>query len=180
MIICAGKSESFDFATPVGIGLIESAITLTRIVLSEKPSFLLFVGTAGSYGNYKPFDVVKSSKAANIELASLDKLCYTPIDSLIETEAPHVSRGTITPIVNSSNYITTDTRYASKMLEQGIELENMEFYSILHVAKYFNIPASGLFVITNYCNSNAHQDFIANHARAKEIISLHIEKNLKI
>ena len=172
MILCAGRNETFDFAKPIGVGLIESAINLTKLVLEEKPAFLFFVGTAGSYGRYKIFDVVQSHKASNIEIGFLNHLCYTPLTSYIETILPHVSRGTnnIFPIVNSSNYITTDSALAEKMLSHNIELENMEFFSVLHVAKKFNIPCSGLFVITNYCNEHAHRDFMQNHQKAKELI----------
>ncbi len=182
MILCAGRNETFDFAKPIGVGLIESATNLTQLILEEKPTFLLFVGTAGSYGRYKIFDIVQSHKASNIELGFLNNLCYTPLISHIETIPPHVSRETnnLSPIVNSSNYITIDDSLAEKMLSQNIELENMEFFSILHVAKKFNIPCSGLFVITNYCNKHAHRDFMQNHQKAKELIILHVEKNMKI
>ncbi|MDD3343570.1 MAG: purine-nucleoside phosphorylase [Sulfurospirillaceae bacterium] len=182
MILCAGKSESFDFARPIGIGLIEAAMTLTQLVVEEKPSFLFFVGTAGSYGNLSLFDTVKTSKASNIELGFLDNLCYSPIEAFVETSFPHVSRGTTHPnlIVNSSNYITTGVDHARKMLSLGIDLENMEFYAILCVAQRFNLPASGFFVITNFCDANAHHDFISNHNHAKDIIAQHVEKNLKI
>jgi hypothetical protein len=30
MILCAGNNETFDFAIPIGVGLIDSAINLTR------------------------------------------------------------------------------------------------------------------------------------------------------
>lgn len=182
MILCAGRNETFDFAKPIGVGLIESATNLTQLILEEKPTFLLFVGTAGSYGRYKIFDIVQSHKASNIELGFLNNLCYTPLISHIETIPPHVSRETnnLSPIVNSSNYITIDDSLAEKMLSQNIELENMEFFSVLHVAKKFNIPCSGLFVITNYCNEHAHRDFMQNHQKAKELIILHVEKNMKI
>lgn len=182
MILCAGRNETFDFAKPIGVGLIESATNLTQLILEEKPTFLLFIGTAGSYGRSKIFDIVQSHKASNIELGFLNNLCYTPLISHIETIPPHVSRETnnLSPIVNSSNYITIDDSLAEKMLSQNIELENMEFFSILHVAKKFNIPCSGLFVITNYCNKHAHRDFMQNHQKAKELIILHVEKNMKI
>ncbi len=58
MIICAGNNETFDFAEPMGVGLIDTAINLTRLCLFDKPEFLLFVGTAGSYGNHNIFDVL--------------------------------------------------------------------------------------------------------------------------
>ena len=152
------------------------------MILEEKPAFLFFVGTAGSYGNYQPFEIVHSHSAANIELGYLQNQCYTPLKNQIDSEIPYVSRGTnyLSPIVNSSNYITVDTSIANKMIEKSIELENMEFFSVISVANQFKIPCSGLFVVTNYCNENAHTDFIKNHAKAKELIILHVEKNMKI
>lgn len=182
MILCAGRNEIFDFAKPIGVGLIESSMNLTKFVLEEKPAFLFFIGTAGSYGNYKPLELIHSHSAANIELGYLQNQCYTPLKNQIEAENIYVSRGTNypSPIVNSSNYITTDTTLSSKMIEKNIELENMEFFSVVHVANQFKIPCSGLFVVTNYCNENAHNDFIKNHTKAKELITLHVEKNMKI
>ena len=66
MIICAGRNETFAYAHSIGVGLIESAINLTRMCLFDKPDYLLFVGSAGSYGNYKVFDIVESKRASNI------------------------------------------------------------------------------------------------------------------
>lgn len=182
MILCAGRNESFNFAKSIGVGLIESAMTLTKCVLEEKPSFLFFIGTAGSYGGYKPLDLIYSHRAANIELGFLQNQCYAPLETHIEATTIYVSRGTKngSPIINSSNYITTDALLSHQMLNKGFELENMEFFSVLSVANQFNIPCSGFFVVTNYCDENAHRDFVKNHAEAKELITLHIERNMKI
>jgi len=43
IILSAGQSESFDFATPIGIGLIESAINLTKLISDRKPDKLMFI-----------------------------------------------------------------------------------------------------------------------------------------
>ncbi|HHO65779.1 MAG TPA: purine-nucleoside phosphorylase, partial [Epsilonproteobacteria bacterium] len=64
MIVCAGRIEQFAFARPVGIGMIESAITLTQLCIEEKPEEILFVGTAGAYGKHRIFDIVSSHTAA--------------------------------------------------------------------------------------------------------------------
>jgi nucleoside phosphorylase len=183
MILCAGRNETFDFAKPIGVGLIESAISLTQYVLEEKPSFLFFVGTAGSYGHYKPFDLVFSYSACNIELSKLQHQSYTPLNPMLHaTHHYNVSRGTNenVAIVNSSNYITTSKQWSAHFLEQNIALENMEFFSIVSVANRFQLPCLGLFVVTNYCDENAHRDFMLHHEKAKELISLHVEKNMKI
>jgi nucleoside phosphorylase len=169
MIVCAGDSESFEFATPVGIGLVESAINLTKIVLEKKPDLLIFIGSAGSYGKYKPLDLVESNYAVNIENSFLTGGSYTPIKS-------DVSRETI-DIVNSSNYITTDFELSKLYRERNIELENMEFYSIFRVAKKFDIDIKGIFVVTNYCDKFAHKDFISNHNEAKNKLTEYVNEN---
>lgn len=162
MIICAGESEQFDFALPVGIGMTDVAINLTRLCLSQKPKFILFVGTAGSYGEKKVFDIVESKTAANIENSFFTGGSYTPIDNMVST-AEDVSRETI---VNSSNYITTNKEIGKAYLSKNIHLENMEYYAVLKVAKSFDIPAAGIFIVTNYCDENAHKDFMDNHKEA--------------
>ncbi|MBA1437648.1 MAG: purine-nucleoside phosphorylase [Epsilonproteobacteria bacterium] len=175
MIICAGNNETFDFATPMGVGLIESAMNITRLCLFDKPEFLLFVGTAGSYGDAKIFDIIESKTAANIELGFLDNCAYTPLDNVVSTNAQNIKD----VIVNSSNYITTCGDKAKKFLKYGIGIENMEFFSVLQVAKEFEIPAGGVFCVTNYTNTNAHQDFLKNHEKAKALLALHVKKRIK-
>jgi len=175
MIICAGNSETFDFGQPMGVGLIESAINLTRLCLFDKPEFLLFVGTAGSYGDAKIFDIIESKTAANIELAFLDNNAYTPLDNVISTNTTNIKD----IVVNSSNYISTNEEITKKFLNFGIGIENMEFFSVLQVAQEFNIPAGGVFCVTNYTNANAHKDFLKNHDKAKELLTHYINKRIK-
>jgi len=55
----------------------------------------------------------------------------------------------------------------------------MEFFAVLKIAQEFDIPAGGVFCITNYTNSNAHEDFLANHDKAKELLTVHVKKRIK-
>ena len=48
------------FTKSIGVGLVSSAINLTKICLFNRPEFILFIGSAGSYGNHKIFDIVES------------------------------------------------------------------------------------------------------------------------
>lgn len=173
-IICAGNIESFDFATPIGIGLIESTMTLVKFIVEQKPKALLFIGSAGSYGRYQPLDIVCSHQATNIETGYFSKSCYTPLISRISSKILNVSCETtnVDPVViNSSNYITTNKHISKEYLNLGLEAENMEFFSVLTVANQFNLPAFGIFVITNYCDDDAHKNFLKNHEKAKEILT---------
>jgi len=178
MIICAGDSESFNFATPIGVGLINSAINLTRLCLLDKPDFLLFIGSAGSYDSnkFKIFDIVESTSSANIELGFLNNDCYTPLENVLNSQTTLTQNQTI---VNSSNYISTNEDLAKKFIKYNIAIENMEFYSLLQVAKEFDIPVAGIFVITNYTNKEAHKDFIKNHKEAMAKLTQYLQdKNI--
>jgi len=173
MFICAGESETFTFAKPMGIGMMDMSINLTKLCLSTPPPFLFFVGTAGSYGEHNIFDIVESKTAANIENSFFNAKAYTPIDNVVST-AEDVSRETI---VNSSNYITTDKSLSKHYLSNNIHLENMEFFAVLKVAKAFNIPVAGAFIVTNYCNAEAHQTFLQNHEEAMRRLTTYISRD---
>ncbi len=174
MIVCAGNNETFFFATPIGVGTIQSTINLTRLALFDKPEFLIFVGSAGSYGKYKIFDIVESMTASQIELSFWQNNSYTPIDNVIEAKQVTKQRQQNKIIVNSSNYICTNIELAKNYLKHNIYLENMEFFSVLSVAKEFEIPVLGIFIVTNYTDKNAHADFIKNHKKAKELLSEYV------
>ncbi|PAF49473.1 purine-nucleoside phosphorylase [Helicobacter sp. 12S02232-10] len=178
MFICAGKSESFSFAKSIGIGLVESALNLSKICSYEFVDSLIFIGSAGSYNPQIPlFEIFSSTCATQIEASYVYHQSYTPIDNQIKTESQKVPRETKKSIVNSSNYIHTNSDFSKKMLDAGIMLENMEFFSVLKVAQDFDIECCGIFCVTNYCNENAHQDFLSNHQKAKEILETYIRKN---
>ncbi len=171
MIISAGRNETFPFAVPIGVGMVESTMHLTRLCLFDKPEYLLFVGSAGSYGKYDIFDIVESSSASNIELSFLSNDSYTPIDNVIQSEDARYKKDSI---VNSSNYISTNGLISRQYQEHNIHIENMEFFSVVSVAKEFNIDVRGIFIVTNYTNENAHKDFISNHNKAMELLVEHL------
>ncbi|MDX4070185.1 purine-nucleoside phosphorylase [Aliarcobacter skirrowii] len=176
MIVSAGKQESFSFAKAIGVGLVESAINLTKICLFNRPEFILFIGSAGSYGNHNIFDIVESKNSSNIELSFLQNFAYTPIDNAVRIDTALTNSEVI---VNSSNYISTNQILSKDFLQYNVELENMEFFSVLSVAKEFEIPAFGIFVVTNYTNENAHSDFIKNHKEAMNKLVKYLEdKNI--
>jgi len=171
MIVCAGKSEQFEFAHPIGIGLVESAVNLTRICELGKPEHIVFVGTAGSYGEKEIFDIVESRVAANVEQSFFEGNAYSPIDNVIAS-VEDVSRETI---VNSSNYITTNKKIWEYYTAQNMHIENMEFFAVMKVAQMFGIPVAGIFIVTNYCDENAHDDFEKNHEEAKKRLTAYVK-----
>jgi nucleoside phosphorylase len=178
MIVSAGQNETFPFATPIGVGLIESAMNLTRICLFDKPDYIIFIGSAGSYDHkkFKIFDILESSTSSNIELSFLTNDSYTPIDNVLRCENSKFKNDTI---VNSSNYISTNEKLSNQFNSYNIGIENMEFYSVVKIAQEFNIDVKGIFVVTNYTNRDAHKDFISNHNQAMDKLINYLEiKNI--
>ncbi len=204
MFICA-RGEKFNFAKEIGVGLVESSIVLTSIILRENPSWLIFLGSAGSYDeSIKPLTMFASNCATQIESSFTQRESYTPLENKIEivsyetfgdspSDSSDSSDSRDLPsdfnailaqidlpkaIVNSSNYIATNPLYATQMKNAGIALENMEFFAVLKVADFFKIPALGIFCITNHCDKNAHNDFVANQKDAQNRLESYV-KNLK-
>ena len=140
-------------------------------ILNALPSEIIFVGSAGLYKDGEVFEIYESSDAANIEISSLENKSYSPTESEIASIVP---RGTCK--VNSSNFITTDQNLAHKLFDRGCFLENMEFFAVLKVAQKFQIPAYGIFVATNFCDKNAHADFIKNHEQAKKELENYLKQ----
>lgn len=180
MIICAGNMESFSFAKPIGVGLVEASVKLSEIILKESPKNLLFIGSAGSYGKANIFDTICSNSAKNIEIGYLANYSYTPKISHLEGISSDVSHETsLNFLVNSSSYITSNKVESERFLNYGLDVENMEFFAVLSVAKYFNIDALGLFCVTNYCYEDAHQEFIKNYKKSNEILENELFKNFR-
>lgn len=120
MFVCAGESEQFDFAQAIGIGMVDTSINLTKLCVTNKPEEIVFVGTAGSYGNIEIFDIVESAISVNIENSFLEKKSYTPVSLEIDMAkyyaSSNVSRETRQADSNSleSVGLKPESLYASK------------------------------------------------------------------
>ncbi|MSN95777.1 5'-methylthioadenosine/S-adenosylhomocysteine nucleosidase [Campylobacter sp. FMV-PI01] len=172
LLICAGGNENFDFAKGVGIGLVDSAINLTHMLLKmdKMPKKIIFIGTAGIYKDGEILKIYECFYASNLEISKILGLSYTPLnmDKICNVPRETLSKNRSDIVVNSSNFITTDKKSALKFSDYGLMLENMEFFSILSVANKFKIPCYALLCATNFCDENAHNDFLKNHYVAKK------------
>lgn len=164
MVYCAGGNEHLPFAKSIGVGLVEVARGLTCSILQDSPSELVFVGTCGAYSRQTPLlEIFESKSASQIELSYLQQQSYTPLDNLITLE-----NSSLENTVNSSNYITLESKWAKQFLSLGISYENMEFFAFLQIAKFYGLPALGIFCVTNHIHKNAHEEFVAHHKDALE------------
>lgn len=169
MVVCAGKIESFKFAKSIGIGLVESAINLTKICLEQRPKEIVFIGTCGLYKDGNLLEIFETNSASNVEISKILELAYSPIEANLSVKSLENLKNVSyeTKRANSSNFITTDEKIAYKFYDFGFFMENMEVFSVFSVANFFQIPYKAFLCATNFCNENAHRDFLKNHDEAK-------------
>ena len=200
LIVCAGKNEVFSFAKSIGVGLIEASMGLTRLCLEKKPKKIIFIGTCGLYnkplkndlnsGNFAEkslmsekseskrattlLEIYESTHCFNIEASKILNNFYSPAECEINLNVSYETKK-----CNSSNYICTDENIAASFASLGLELENMEAFAVLSVARHFKIPATCFLCATNFCDKDAHEFFLLHHAQAKKNLENFLqEKNL--
>lgn len=190
MIVCAGYGEDFAFAKSIGMGLVESAMRLSLACSRESVDSIVFIGSAGSYDkSVEILSLQLCDNATQLDLGFLQGQAYTPMDNRIQSgvldilnykEAFQVSCETKADThldmlfnlpqatTNSSNYITTDEKLSKLFMRAGVGLENMEFFAVMRVAQYFQIPCVGIFCVSNYCHTQAHEEYIAYRNQVRE------------
>lgn len=127
--------------------------------------------------NQKPLqllEIYESAHCFNVEASKLTNAFYSPAECEINLNVSYETKK-----CNSSNYICTDENLATRFADLGLELENMESFAVLSLAKRFGISATCFLCATNFCDKNAHQSFLQNHAQAKKNLEHFLqEKNL--
>lgn len=127
--------------------------------------------------NQKPLqllEIYESAHCFNVEASKFTNAFYSPAECEINLNVSYETKK-----CNSSNYICTDENVAARFADLGLELENMESFAVLSVAKRFGISATCFLCATNFCDKNAHQSFLQNHAQAKKNLEHFLqEKNL--
>jgi len=188
-------------------GIMDEQSVASELSVANKPDKIIFIGTCGLYQkgdkkglnalnlsengkikenlgaknrageNQKPLkllEIYESAHCFNVEASKLTNDFYSPAECEINLNVSYETKK-----CNSSNYICTDENVAARFADLGLELENMESFAVLSVAKRFGISATCFLCATNFCDKNAHQSFLQNHAQAKKNLEHFLqEKNL--
>ncbi len=165
----------------LGIGYLEAALQLNKMLQDKPYSRIIFLGTAGAYSKELPIgEIVSVSQISLLNLGEVLGHSYIPKKYSSYKSSLHIHSATqpLTTNCLSSLEITKSSDFSKKIIEyyklQTALVENMELYGVAKVATEHNIPWSAFLGITNYTNENAHQDWKANH----EIVSENLGKTL--
>ena len=175
---CAGtkKPDKIIFIGTCGLYQKGDKKGLNAVNLSENGKIKENLG-AKNLTSEKPLqllEIYESAHCFNVEASKLTNDFYSPVECEINLNVSYETKK-----CNSSNYICTDENVAARFADLGLELENMESFAVLSVAKRFGISATCFLCATNFCDKNAHQSFLQNHAQAKKNLEYFLqEKNL--
>lgn len=174
----ANKLDKIIFIGTCGLYQKGDKKGLNAVNLSENGKIKENLGAKNRAGeNQKPLqllEIYESAHCFNVEASKLTNDFYSPAECEINLNVSYETKK-----CNSSNYICTDENVAARFADLGLELENMESFAVLSVAKRFGISATCFLCATNFCDKNAHQSFLQNHAQAKKNLEHFLqEKNL--
>lgn len=174
----ANKLDKIIFIGTCGLYQKGDKKGLNAVNLSENGKIKENLGAKNRAGeNQKPLqllEIYESAHCFNVEASKLTNAFYSPAECEINLNVSYETKK-----CNSSNYICTDENVAARFANLGLELENMESFAVLSVAKRFGISATCFLCATNFCDKNAHQSFLQNHAQAKKNLEHFLqEKNL--
>jgi len=177
VFVCAGRTEVFEFAKSVGVGMVEAALGVAEILRESKFDEVVFVGTCGLYDKRDELlKIYEVFKVENLEMSGVLSLAYSPLFEMTEKiksviKTPNVSRETF----NSSNFITTDAKTAQKFSSFFVG-ENMELYGVKVACERAGVAWRGILCATNYCDQNAHKNYVKNIKEAKKRLEKYIER----
>lgn len=174
----ASKPDKIIFIGTCGLYQKGDKKGLNAVNLSENGKIKENLGTKNltseSQKPLKLLEIYESAHCFNVEASKLTNAFYSPAECEINLNVSYETKK-----CNSSNYICTDENVAARFADLGLELENMESFAVLSVAKRFGISATCFLCATNFCDKNAHQSFLQNHAQAKKNLEHFLqEKNL--
>ena len=170
----SGFNEEASIRT-LGIGYLEAALQLNKILQDANYSRIIFLGTAGSYSQELQIgDIVSVASVALLNLGTMLEHSYVPQEYNLYASSPLTTHHSVTVNCLSSLEVTANETISKTIVERSAFsaklplVENLELYGIAKIASEHNILWSALLGITNYTNANAHQDWKTNHERVSE------------
>ena len=152
---------------PVGIGLLDALLGTMRLITSQGPHHLVFVGTAGALpgSGLNIGDVICAREVQLGDAALALGLGYSP-------RHPGALSGRAVPgvpgVVVITNLAITTDRELSARYAGSAQVEHMEAYGFALACERAGVAWSCLLGITNEVGPGAHAQWVANRARCED------------
>jgi nucleoside phosphorylase len=160
---------------PIGVGIVEAAIGMTRCVLRHEPTHALLIGTCGAFEAASlPLGSVVTSRSVTLADASV-------LERSSELPPPMPGRAALDPALHDALVaagaksvqiantvgITTDDALASRLSAAG-EVEHLEAFAFARACAAASIPCGVALGVANTVGSRGRDEWKAGHASASE------------
>lgn len=160
----------------IGVGLVESALGMTRCVARHAPDLALLLGTAGALprgpGGVAIGEVVVASAARIVDAGILDRRSALPApmpasvsldaamhDALLKSGAKSVQ------IANTMG-ITVDDALAASLAAGGDHVEHLEAFAFARACAIASVRCGIVLGIANVVGARGRAEWLANHVQA--------------
>jgi nucleoside phosphorylase len=155
-------------ARPAGVGLVEAGIGATRAIAEERPRAVIFVGTAGSYGEDAVGRVIVARRVKLVSTAAARAEGYLPsiMPAVLDTDAG-LRRALRLPAADVACPLAITSRAAAARrlaAHSGCAVENLELFAVGRAAQ--GLPFAAVLGISNRVGPRAHAEWRAHAATA--------------
>ena len=164
------NGSSLYVVEAVGIGLVDSAIGMTRCIERHRPTDVVFLGTCGSFGKHAIGDVVSGRSIVLVDRAIDDgqavKLSPLTIDlepSLLALDLPRV-------VVANTIGVTVNDELAARLAAR-CDVEHLEAFAVARAANIAKVRCTIMLGIANMVGKNGSADWKTNHERVSAIVA---------
>lgn len=159
---------------PVGIGLVDAGIGLTRCIMTRRPSHVLALGTAGAApkSGLAIGDVVVGRSVRLVDPAVMEGRAALPFATEAAFDGAMVdavfSAGARPCVIANPLGITTDDALATKLAVLA-PVEHLEAYAVARAAHALGVPCTIILGIANVVGSKGRDQWRANHVQASAL-----------
>lgn len=170
-----------------GVGPVAAAFGLTHFLEDHQPKLIISVGTAGFVNqSLKIADVVR---VGSVHVQSGSDHCYTaqPIKRLNLQHKKFAAKPYSTALSDfklvdcfAPQEITASLELKEILAQKGHDVEHLETYAYVFVAKKFRIPILSFLAMTNQVGPGAHAQWAKNEKRALGAYGKTVKSFLKL
>ena len=161
---------------PAGIGAGDAAAGAAAAIARTRPRAVIFVGTAGSYGERPAIGAVAVARRITLAATAVlrgDAYLPGPMPDEVMTDAGlrralrRAGRAQVADVATTVG-ITRRRALATRLAATGATVENLEAFAVARAAARAALPFAAVLGIANRVGPNAHREWRANSQTATE------------
>jgi nucleoside phosphorylase len=163
---------------PIGVGLVDAAIGMTRALARHRPSLALFLGTGGTFGEVGEGGIARGQVVAGSRVHLLDAGLVAGTASLPgpmsgealldpEVHGALVAAGARSAQIANTVGITVDDALAARLAAaRGDAIEHLEAFAFARACGAADVRCGVVLGVANTVGARGRGEWLANHTSA--------------